>query len=173
VSISVTESLELFRNSAVEKLSLTRVTVKATITSAISAHGCAVINAYRNCIVEAFDQTTVYAYVNSVVYCHGDSVKAHESSYGVPGSKKPNYPPRVNWCRDRPTNKYPISATPTPPIKWIQRYSVNHIPASAHQPQTHRMINSATPNMILIDRQTDTIIRIQKIKINKAKPCRL
>ena len=113
MSISVTESIELFRISAVEKLSLTRVTVKATITSAISMHGSAVINAYRNCIVEAFDQTMVYAYINSVVYCHGDGVTVHESSYGVPGLKKnPNYPPCVNWCPDRPTNKYPISATP-------------------------------------------------------------
>jgi len=78
-------------------------------------HGSAVINAYRNYIVEALDQTTVYGYVNSVVYCHGDGVTVHESSYGVPGLKKnPYYPTRVNWCPDRPTNKYPISATPTP-----------------------------------------------------------
>ena len=78
-------------------------------------HGSAVINAYRNYIVEALDQTTVYGYVNSVEYCHGDGVTVHESRYGRPGLKKnPNYLPRVNGCPDRPTNKYPISATPTP-----------------------------------------------------------
>jgi hypothetical protein len=115
MSISVTASFELFRNSAVEKLSLTWATVVATITSAISGRVSAVINAYRNYIVEVFDQTTVYVYVNSGVYCHGAGVTVHESSYGAPGSKKnPNYPPRVNCCRNRPTNKYPISATPRP-----------------------------------------------------------
>jgi len=35
------------------------------------------------------------------------------------------------------------------------------------------MINYAIPNMILIDRETDSIIKIQKIKIRKPKPCML
>ena len=89
VPISVTESFELFRIVPLRNWVYPGVTVKATITSAISVHGSAVINAYRNCIVEALDQTTVYAYVNSVVYCHGDGVTVHESSYGAWIKEKP------------------------------------------------------------------------------------